>query len=122
MRSLVLLASCLTIVACRHARCTDDIVVRAPSPDGALDAVVYDRVCGEGTASSRQVGIVPAGEVPAPMGQVLVLSRTVPVTILWIRERGLSVAYPSNVATRMRRSEVRDVHIVFEPLSMPGTP
>ena len=117
MRYLLLLAlGTVCAVTCGDPGCGNEVVARYPSPDGALDAVVFDRNCGATTSLSRQVDIVSSGEEPSGAGEVLVLARTAPVTATWIRGRGLSVAFPPAAEARQQRSDVEGVHIVFEPL------
>lgn len=52
--------------------CGNTVVKTARSPDGQLDAVLFERGCGATTGFSTQISIVPAGELPEGAGNVFV--------------------------------------------------
>lgn len=52
--------------------CGNTVVKTARSPDGQLDAVLFERSCGATTGFSTQISIVPASELPDGGGNVFV--------------------------------------------------
>ena len=49
-------------VGCLTGPCENTVVRRIPSPDGALEAVLYERSCGATTDFSTQVTVLATGE------------------------------------------------------------
>ena len=52
--------------------CGNTVVKTARTPDGQLDAVLFERGCGATNGFSTQISIVPAGELPEGAGNVFV--------------------------------------------------
>jgi len=66
---LMTMAATLLTSACgSFGMCGNREVVRVPSPDGTLEAVLFQRDCGATTDFSTQVSIVPTGERLADQG------------------------------------------------------
>src|SRR5689334_1844736 len=65
---MTMVATLLTSACGSFGMCGNREVERVPSPDGTLEAVLFQRDCGATTDFSTQVSIVPTGERLADQG------------------------------------------------------
>jgi hypothetical protein len=63
----------LLLAGCGDVGCGNEVSYRAPSPNGKVEAVVFNRNCGATTDFNTQLSIVPASQVPEGSGDILVL-------------------------------------------------
>jgi hypothetical protein len=61
--------TCLAASACADP-CANTVVARATSPDGAREAVLFQRDCGATTGFSTQISVLAPGEKPSGGGNV----------------------------------------------------
>ncbi|MDO9472477.1 MAG: hypothetical protein Q7J28_05430 [Caulobacter sp.] len=84
--------------------CRNTVVSTARSPDGRLDAVLFERNCGATTGFSTQVSIMSVGELPEVSGNIFVTDDDVPqgergkwggawADVQWFSERRLHVVH-----------------------------
>ena len=109
--------------------CGNDVVARVPSPDGRLEAVVFQRDCGATTDFSTQVSVVRAGgSLPDAGGNLLVATGGPPgpgggpvVRAEWAGATRLRLRYyPGTHVVRAAR-EALGVRAEYEPLPTRGS-
>jgi len=78
--ALILIAGCNLV-----GDCGDRVLQEVPSPNGTLNAVVFQRHCGATTSWALHVAVVPAGERPVDdRGQALVADLGLDAAPLWL--------------------------------------
>ncbi len=105
--ALLGLALAGALAGCAAPGCRNTIAARVPSPDGASDAVVFQRDCGGSAGASTGVAIVPhEADLPDMPTPVLTLAQPVRVTAAWASPAELRLAYPggATVVGKMSRS------------------
>jgi hypothetical protein len=115
----------LAVILCSLGACSDEaigceseLVARERSPDGAHDAVIYDRDCGATDRPRRHVSVVPTGVAPEGMGNVLRTDSQQPVSAAWTGPRALLVTYGADQHPD-KRSDAAGVDVTFEVASSP---
>jgi hypothetical protein len=112
-----LVVALLALSATGCELCTNVIVETLPSPNGELDAVLYQRDCGATTGFSTQVSVVPEGE-EVVNGNVLSADCDggsapaaswggPPAEIKWLGDRRLLVRYHAKSRLFKAEKEVR---------------
>ncbi len=76
VRLLILMSTAAAASGCTNELCRNTIVRRLTSPDGALEAVLFERNCGATTDFSTQVSVIRTGdELPDSRGNLFVADR-----------------------------------------------
>jgi len=74
--------------------CENTVIVKVPSPDGKLEAYVFERGCGATTGESTQVSILLAGEnLSNEAGNVCVIDASSKVEVRWAGNKELIVTH-----------------------------
>lgn len=68
LRVLALASTATASCGCLGSMCANTLVQRVQSPDGGLEAVLFERSCGATTDFSTQVSVIRAGEELANKG------------------------------------------------------
>ncbi len=96
-RVALALATSLLVGACAAPRCQNAVRQRLASPDGAHDAIVYQRSCGRGEGASTELAILPHdADLPDVPTSVLTLADSVAVAARWTSPSALAVSYPAS--------------------------
>ena len=108
--------------------CGNDVVARVPSPDGQLEAVVFQRDCGATTDFSTQVSVVRTGAALPDAGGNLLVARGGPpgpgggpaVWAEWGGARRLRLRYHSHTRIVRAEREALGVHAEYDTLGSRG--
>lgn len=126
LRSFVLLASVPLIGGCSDT-CANDIVSRVPSPNGKLDAVLFQRDCGATTGFSTQVSVVEAETSANVSGNAFVANddggraRTGNwggpwAETKWLAADHLFIRYASGAKVYQEREKIGEVKLSYEAI------
>src|SRR4051812_8236636 len=117
---------CTAVGACSDG-CDNEIVQTATSPDGARDAILFQRDCGATTGSSIQASIVRRGEVPSENGNVFIADIGYGAAgaarwggpwaeLSWLDAHRLRVRHDAGARTFVRAERIGDVRILYDPI------
>lgn len=96
------------------ARCANDQIVEAVSPNGRVKAVTFRRSCGATTGFSAHVSILPASlRLPDEPGNVFVTDDEPAVTVRWADDRHLTISGHTRTQF-LRLDEFQGVKISYE--------
>jgi hypothetical protein len=127
---LLMLPLAVTALACVAGTCDNTVVRRLASPDGTLEAVLFQRSCGATTGFSTQVSVIVRGqELPRREGNLFIADRDhgkapaarwggPPTELLWQEGNRLVVRYA--VEARVLRQDAtleiagQTVHVAYE--------
>ena len=127
MRVLAICAGLALLTGCADGdMCGNRLVSRLPSPDGMLEAVVYERDCGATTALSTHVSIVQPGVFPVGAGNVFVASggeshaewRDLEATAVWTGTASLEVSYDGASRVSHEQQYLDGVAIIYRQVSL----
>ncbi len=104
--------------------CGNTVVKTTRSPNGRLDAVLFERGCGATTGFSTQISIMPAGELPDSGGNVFVTdddSREGErgewggawADVRWLSERRLHIDHAPNAVLLRSLDRFGDVTVTY---------
>ena len=134
----ILLAALVAIVAVAvlpvgcSFDCGNEIVARIASPDGAYEAVLFDRNCGATTGFSTQISVLPAGTRPEDGSNVFRADANHDpnmrlgdwhgpwAEISWLSPRHLLIRYVAGARLFARETEVGGIVVSYEPVPTPS--
>lgn len=98
--------------------CSNEVIATASSPDGRIDAVVFQRSCGASTSFSTHLSLVEEGtELPDEYGNVLSIRGRPSETIAgieWAGAERLTVFITTDQLIDQRRDHPFDVEVILE--------
>lgn len=124
IRALPVATFCLMLGACSDS-CSNEVVESVTSPDGAREAVMFQRDCGATTGFSTQVSIIERGEPLSGSGNVFRAdddhgaARTGPwggswAEMEWLASDRLLIRYATNSRLFEKDESVSGVAISYE--------
>jgi len=128
MRNLIAsLAIAASLSACSDA-CRDNVVSTEPSPDGAWQAVLFQRDCGATTGFSSQVSVTRVGAAISGGGNTFVAdddhgnatksSSGGPwVELRWLSPQRLLIRYDKASRVFTRADTVSDISVTYEAVT-----
>jgi hypothetical protein len=115
---------CCTLVGCNI--CSDDVLSRSTSPDGALVATLFQRDCGATTDYSTIVNVGgPSDSFKGEKGRVFVVKGQKHVTVKWTDNRALVIECDSCSRSTVFRqvTALGDIDIAYSlPPAAAGKP
>jgi hypothetical protein len=133
MRILSLAVSaCLLLLGGCSEGCGNDVIGVATSPDGAHDAVLFQRHCGATTGFSTQISVLPPGEKPSAAGTAFIAdghhgkAAATPwggpgAELSWLAPGHLLVRYDQNSRV-FKREDAAGVRITYQAMSPQALP
>jgi hypothetical protein len=131
----MMFASCAILLTCLSPGCTmfsceNEVIERVVSPDGSLEAIIFDRECGATTSSTTQVSVHIAGAtLPDEGGNVFVAATDQShgplgpwggpkVSVRWIDTDTLQISYDprTHVSSRNESLHVKGSGRVVQTL------
>ena len=124
-------AMVLSLAGCADD-CGNNVVTRIRSPDGAYDAVLFDRNCGATTGFSTQISVLPAGAPADGRGNAFIADTNHDPSmrtgawhgpwaeLAWLSPRHLRIRYVAGARPFTRETAVDDVAISYEPVPAPS--
>ena len=103
--------------------CDNAVLRRVPSPDGHVQAVLFERNCGAASRTAYHVSIIDeTAHDPAGVGNAFRFRDTVPppITLLntldirWVNNRALTIYYDPRAAVTKRASQTGGVRITYQ--------
>jgi hypothetical protein len=86
------------------------------SPDGAMQALVFERDCGATTATSTQVSVIPReAELSNEAGNAFVIAHEPPIKPVWKAPRTLEIHYRNSERVFLRERKIGGVAIRYVP-------
>jgi hypothetical protein len=97
--AVLIAATCSLAASCTPWQgCISYSRARSRSPDGALDAVVFDYGCGAPTSLRTYVALVPRGEEPGELSsRVFMTAHQTDVDAVWTAGRELTIYHSNDV-------------------------
>jgi hypothetical protein len=106
--------------------CSNDVRSHLVSPDGTLEAFVFERSCGVTTPFGTQVSVEPAGDaLPNSEGNVFQIIRPdslagqpgggLGVTVRWLGPRQLEVSYDTRAEVRWAVVKWGNLSLTYRP-------
>jgi hypothetical protein len=127
MKVAVLICSSLSLAGCAGTSdsCANKPQQSATSPDGAHQAVLFQRDCGATTGFTTQVSVVRAGEAAQGKGNVLITDHAEKAAawggpwaeVKWVEPRHLLVKFDRTARVFEKESSVKGVRVSFESVS-----
>jgi hypothetical protein len=109
--------------------CSNEALDISPSPNGDLEAVVFERACGATTGYGINVSILPAGSKANDAGNVFVAaadrssqeSRNIhrQVRVRWLAPDSLHVERPPGMTLFHEASQLGDVRVTYATMAGP---
>ena len=115
--AILLAAMCSLLPGCTlYDGCVTYLRSRSHSPDGALDAVVFDHGCGAHATLQTHVAVVPRGETPGERAaRVFIASQQTDMDVLWTAGRELTIYLPNDAPVALQRTAAGDTRIRTVP-------
>jgi len=97
--------------------CANTIQARVRSPDGAHEAIVFERDCGATTDYSTQVAVVETGEeLPNDPGNAYIAAHRTPVEAHWHAPAALDIRHPTDAPSMRGVVSAAGVAIRYVPV------
>ena len=118
VRASVFVSGLVVLLSSGCGLCANEEMLRVPSPDAKLEAVIFQRDCGATTGFSTQVSIVPKGaSLPNEGGNVFVADTDhgktpgtswggPPIKLEWSSKLGLTVVTDPNARIFHREPKI----------------
>src|SRR5882672_12887453 len=134
---LVIIGWGFTCVHFLDSWCGSEVVSRTPSPDGYLEAVLYEANCGATTDFGTHVAVVRAGTTIPSVGvfdggpTLLVADsdhgrapldsgHVIRVRLRWVSSDSLVVQYDRRARIYQQRDRSHGVSVTYEPVAVDG--
>lgn len=125
MRGLPLLFSTMLLLGGCSDPCENTVLIRATSPGGKWDAVMFERSCGATTDFSTEISVLKAGGAAPGGGNIFVADSHHGVArpgrwggpwaeIKWLSPTRLVVRYAAGSRIFLQRKAVGDVFVTYQ--------